>query len=154
MKTTLLSLLFATALGAQTLPTFKENLEPKNLLRMMQTTHSESQSSSMCGRQETMGSVRIIILCPNWPELRRVTGQTIFPDKRGLQIFVRTTDPTTQAFKVQVRFRLDGGEEQTVSEYTSVHPQYDSAVGWVLGDIEIIGVTVIELRETVKHELQ
>jgi hypothetical protein len=112
----------------------------------------KAEPSPLCGKEEYRGSLRILIMCPDWPAIRRVTGSTMFPNEKGAQVFVRTTDPATAAFSITLRYRKFGSE-RTENALTLVHPQYDSGAGWVLGDIEIVSVEVTELRETAKAVL-
>jgi hypothetical protein len=111
-----------------------------------------AQPPDLCGREQTSGTLTVRILCPDYPALRRLTGSTIFPDEKGQQVFVRSTDPTTKAFRIAMTYRKDGHLD-TVVKYADVHETYDSGAGWVLGDIEIVSVEVTELRETAKAVL-
>ena len=116
-------------------------------------TPSKAEPSIFCGKEEYRGSVRIFIICPDWPAIRRVTGSTMFPNEKGVQVFVRTTDPATAAFSITLRYRKFGSE-RTENALTLVHPQYDSGAGWVLGDVTIVAVEITELRESAKAEIR
>jgi hypothetical protein len=109
--------------------------------------------SALCGREERRGAVQIFITCPDWPALRRLSGSSLFPDERGVQVFVRSSDPTTVAFAVTVTYRK-GTDQVAVSDMAAVHPKYDSGVGWVVGDVELLAVDVAELRESSKVQVR
>lgn len=112
---------------------------------------SMAASAQVCGTERTVGAVRVQVICPDWPAMRKIAG-SVFPDEKGQQVLVRSSDPSTRAFRVSMTYRKDG-QTDTVVKYTDVHETYDSGVGWVLGDIDIIGIDVTELRETAKVSL-
>jgi hypothetical protein len=114
---------------------------------------AQAQPPDLCGREQTSGTLTVRILCPDYPALRRLTGSTIFPDEKGQQVFVRSTDPTTKAFRIAMTYRKDGHLD-TVVKYADVHETYDSGAGWVLGDVTIVAVEVTELRESAKAEIR
>ena len=107
---------------------------------------ANAQTPTLCGRESTVGSVRVLIICQDWPNMRAVTGFAGFPDQKGQQVFMRSSDPSVSGFRVYLTYRK-GGEETTVTQFAAVDPRYDSGVGWVLGDVEIIRVRVVELRD-------
>jgi hypothetical protein len=114
---------------------------------------ASAQPPDLCGREETHGSLKVRIQCVDYPSLRKLTGSPIFPDEKGQQVWVRSTDPNTKAFRIAMTYRKDGHLD-TVVKYTDVHETYDSGAGWVLGDVDILAVEVTELRETAKAELR
>ena len=105
-----------------------------------------ASAQTLCGRESTIGTVRVLIACPDWPNMRAVTGFTGFPDQTGQQVFMRSPDPSVTSFRVELTYRK-GTEEATVTQFAAVDPRMDSGVGWVLGDVEIVRVRVIELRD-------
>ena len=112
-----------------------------------------AQPPDLCGREQTSGTLTVRILCPDYPALRKLTGSPMFPDEKGQQVFVRSTDPTTRAFRIAMTYRKDGHLD-TVLKYADVHETYDSGAGWVLGDVQIVAVEVTELRESAKAEIR
>lgn len=117
------------------------------------TAVASAQPADLCGREETRGTLRVLVTCPDYPAIRKLTGSTMFPDEKGQQIFVRSTDPTTKAFRIAMTYRKDG-QIDTVVKYSDVHEAYDSGAGWVLGDVQIVAVEVTELRESSKAEIR
>ncbi len=117
------------------------------------TNIPQAATPDLCGREETRGSIRILVTCPDYPALRKLTGSPMFPDEKGQQIFVRSTDPSTKAFRIAMTYRK-GGHLDTVVKYSDAHETYDSGAGWVLGDVQIVAVEVTELRETAKAEIR
>ena len=107
---------------------------------------ASAQPLPLCGREQTIGTVRVLIACPDWANMRAVTGFAGFPDAKGQQVFMRSSDPSVTGFRVEMTYRK-GGEETTVVQFAAVDAKYDSGVGWVLGDVEIIRVRVTELRD-------
>jgi len=107
---------------------------------------ANAQAPTLCGRESTVGSVRVLIICQDWPAMRAATGFAGFPDLKGQQVFMRSTDPSVTGFRVNLTYRKEG-ETITVTLFSPVNDKYDSGVGWVLGDVEIITVRVIELRD-------
>lgn len=114
---------------------------------------ANAQPVDLCGREETRGTLRVMVTCPDYPAIRKLTGSTMFPDEKGQQVFVRSTDPTTKAFRIAMTYRKDGHLD-TVVKYADVHETYDSGAGWVLGDVTIVAVEVTELRESAKAEIR
>lgn len=107
---------------------------------------ASAQTPDLCGRESTIGTVRVLIACPDWPNMRAVTGFAGFPDAKGQQVFMRSSDPSVTLFRVDLTFRKQGAET-TVTQFAAVDPRMDSGVGWVLGDVEIVRVRVVELRD-------
>ena len=107
---------------------------------------ANAQTPTLCGRESTVGSVRVLIICQDWPAMRAATGFGGFPDAKGQQVFMRSTDPSVTSFRVELTYRK-GTEETTVTQFAAVDARYDSGVGWVLGDVEIVRVRVVELRD-------
>ena len=107
---------------------------------------ASAQPLPLCGRESTIGTVRVMVMCPDWAAMRAVTGFTGFPDAKGQQVFTRSSDPSVTAFRVDLTYRKQG-EETTVTQFAGVNPSMDSGVGWVLGDVEIVRVRVVELRD-------
>ena len=105
-----------------------------------------ASAQTLCGRESTIGTVRVMVICQDWPRMRAVSGFTGFPDQKGQQVFMRSSDPSVSGFRVGLTYRK-GGEETTVTQFAAVDPRMDSGVGWVLGDVEIIRVRVVELRD-------
>lgn len=100
-----------------------------------------SPSTPFCGREATIGALQYLIVCPDWPAIGAVSGSTIFGDKKGQQVFVRTSDPAVTGFLVTMRYRDDAGEH-VVAAYAAVDRVYYSGVGWALGEVEILGISV------------
>ena len=105
-----------------------------------------ASAQTLCGRESTSGTVRIMVICQDWPAMRAVSGFTGFPDAKGQQVFMRSSDPSVTSFRVELTYRK-GTEETTVTQFAAVDARYDSGVGWVLGDVEIVRVRVVELRD-------
>ena len=105
-----------------------------------------ASAQTLCGRESTSGTVRIMVICQDWPAMRAVSGFAGFPDAKGQQVFVRSSDPSVTSFRVDLTYRKSG-EEATVTQFAAVDARYDSGVGWVLGDVEIVRVRVVELRD-------
>lgn len=112
-----------------------------------------ASAQPLCGTERTIGTVRVHVVCPDWPAMRAMSGFTGFPDAKGQQVFVRSTDPAVTAFRVTMRYRKDGAES-AVTQFADVDARYDSGVGWVLGDVEILGVEVVELREAARAKVE
>ena len=55
-------------------------------------------------------------------------------------------ESTVGSVRVELTYRK-AGETTTVTSFSAVNDKYDSGVAWVLGDVEIITVRVIELRD-------
>ena len=107
---------------------------------------ANAQTPTLCGRESTIGTVRVMIICQDWPAMRAVSGFAGFPDAKGQQVFIRSSDPSVTSFRVDLTYR-NAGETTTVTSFSPVNDKYDSGVGWVLGDVEIITVRVTELRD-------
>lgn len=107
---------------------------------------ANAQTPTLCGRESTVGSVRLLIACADWANMRAVTGFAGFPDAKGQQVFMRSSDASVSGFRVDLTYRK-AGEETTVTQFAAVAPRMDSGVGWVLGDVEIVRVRVVELRD-------
>lgn len=122
-------------------------------LWMVFAVAANAQAADLCGRIETRGTTSIRVQCIDYPGLRKLTGSTMFPDQKGQQVWVRSTDPTTKAFRIAMTYRKDGHLD-TLVKYTDVHETYESGAGWVLGDVQIVAVEVTELRESAKAELR
>jgi len=116
------------------------------LMAMWAVAASAQPLPGICGTDRTIGSVHVLVACPDWPSMRAVTGFAGFPDAKGQQVFVRSSDPAVIGFRISMTYRKNG-EESTVIQFADVVPRMDSGVGWVLGEIEIVRVRVIELRD-------
>ncbi len=110
-------------------------------------------SSDLCGRETRTATGYVRVQCIDYPMLRRTTGATMFPDQKGQQVWVRSSDPTVKAYRIAMTYRK-AGHLDTVVQFAEVHPTYDSGASWVLGDIEIVSVEVTELRESAKVAVQ
>lgn len=112
-------------------------------------TVASAQPSDLCGRETKTATGYVRVQCIDYPMLRKTTGATMFPNEKGQQVWVRSSDPTIRAYRIAMTFRKDGHLD-TLVKYTDAHETYESGAGWVLGEVEIVAVEVTELRESAK----
>jgi hypothetical protein len=112
-------------------------------------TVAAAQPSDLCGRETKTATGYVRVQCIDYPMLRKTTGATMFPNEKGQQVWVRSSDPTIRAYRIAMTYRRNGHLD-TVVQFAEVHPTYDSGASWVLGEIEIVSVEVTELRESAK----
>jgi|GEM_PF-2255242 hypothetical protein len=110
---------------------------------------ASAQPSDLCGRETKTATGYVRVQCIDYPMLRKTTGATMFPNEKGQQVWVRSSDPTIRAYRIAMTFRKDGHLD-TLVKYTDAHETYESGAGWVLGEVEIVAVEVTELRESAK----
>jgi hypothetical protein len=84
--------------------------------------------------------------------MRRITGMTLFPDKKAQQIWIASSDSSITGYRVAIRYREAGREVEAV-QYVDRLPQPESAAFWLLGDVEVVGVTVLELRAALESRV-
>lgn len=100
-----------------------------------------------CGRNWTTPSGWVSVVCVDYDALARATGATMLFGK-SQQVWVKSDDATIKGFRVTLRYRKNGAAEEVV-QYTDRHPVYASGAVWTLGDVEIVGVVVMEVREAI-----
>jgi len=102
-----------------------------------------------CGRSWTTPTGWVSVVCVDYDALARATGATMLFG-RSQQVWVKSNDATIRGFRVSLRYRKNGAAEEVV-QYTDRHPVYASGALWTLGDVEIVGVVVMEVREAISY---
>ena len=103
-----------------------------------------------CGEQYRTQTGWVSVVCVDYPAIRAKTGATMFPDVKGQQVWVTSNDATVKGFRVVLRYRENGAAKEVI-RYTDRHPVYASGAMWLLGDVDIVGVTVTEVREAISY---
>ena len=107
-------------------------------------------AQAKCGEEYRTQTGGVAVVCVDYPAMRARTGAALFPDVKGQQVWVSSSDATVKGFRVVLRYR-DNGAAKEVVQYTDRHPVYASGATWLLGDVDIVGVTVTEVREAISY---
>jgi hypothetical protein len=109
--------------------------------------------ADLCGQQRNTSTGYVRVTCVDYPAMRRMTGMTLFPDKKAQQIWIASSDASITGFRVVIRYR-EGGRDMEAAQYIDRLPQPESAAFWLLGDVQILAVTATELRPTIVATLE
>jgi hypothetical protein len=108
--------------------------------------------ADLCGQQRNTATGYVRVTCVDYPAMRRITGMTLFPDKKAQQIWIASSDSSITGYRVAIRYREAGREVEAV-QYVDRLPHPESAAFWLLGDVEVVGVTVLELRAALESRV-
>jgi hypothetical protein len=109
--------------------------------------------ADLCGQQRNTSTGYVRVTCVDYPAMRRMTGMTLFPDKKAQQIWIASSDASITGFRVAIRYR-EGGRDMQAAQYIDRLPQPESAAFWLLGDVQVLAVTVTELRPAIVATLE
>jgi hypothetical protein len=109
--------------------------------------------ADLCGQQRNTATGYVRVMCVDYPAMRRITGMTLFPDKKAQQIWIASSDASITGYRVAIRYR-DAGRDIETAQYIDRLPQPESAAFWLLGDVQILAVTVTELRPAIVATLE
>jgi hypothetical protein len=108
--------------------------------------------ADLCGQQRNTATGYVRVTCVDYPAMRRITGMTLFPDRKAQHVWIASSDASITGYRVAIRY-WEGGRELEAVQYVDRLPQPESAAFWLLGDVEVVGVTVIELRAAVESRV-
>ena len=109
--------------------------------------------ADLCGQQRNTATGYVRVTCVDYPAMRRITGMTLFPDRKAQHIWIASSDTSVTGYRVAIRYR-DAGRELEAAQYIDRLPQPESAAFWLLGDVQILAVTVTELRPAIVATLE
>ena len=109
--------------------------------------------ADLCGQQRITATGYVRLMCVDYPAMRRMTGMPIFPDRKAQQVWIASSDTSITGYRVAIRYREAGREIEAV-QYVDRLPQPESAAFWLLGDVQILAVTVTELRPAIVATLE
>jgi hypothetical protein len=109
--------------------------------------------ADLCGQQRNTATGYIRVTCVDYPAMRRITGMTLFPDRKAQQIWIASSDASITGYRVAIRYR-EAGREVEAAQYIDRLPQPESAAVWLLGDVQVLAVTVTELRPAIVATLE
>jgi len=109
--------------------------------------------ADLCGQQRNTATGYVRVMCVDYPAMRRITGMTLFPDKKAQQIWIASSEASITGYRVAIRYR-DAGRDIETAQYIDRLPQPESAAFWLLGDVQILAVTVTELRPAIVATLE
>jgi hypothetical protein len=109
--------------------------------------------ADLCGQQRNTATGYVRVTCVDYPAMRRITGMTLFPDKKAQQVWIASSDASITGYRVAIRYR-DAGRDIETAQYIDRLPQPESAAFWLLGDVQILAVTVTELRPAIVATLE
>ena len=109
--------------------------------------------ADLCGQQRNTATGYVRVMCVDYPAMRRITGMTLFPDRTAQHIWIASSDTSITGYRVAIRYREAGREVEAV-QYVDRLPQPESAAFWLLGDVQILAVTVTELRPAIVATLE
>ena len=109
--------------------------------------------ADLCGQQRNTATGYVRVTCVDYPAMRRITGMALFPDRKAQQIWIASSDASITGFRVVIRYR-DAGRELQAAQYIDRLPQPESAAFWLLGDVQVLAVTVTELRPAIVATLE
>ena len=109
--------------------------------------------ADLCGQQRNTSTGYVRVTCVDYPAMRRITGMTLFPDRKAQQIWIASSDASITGYRVTIRYR-EGGREVEAAQYIDRLPQPESAAFWLLGDVQVLAVTVTELRPAIVATLE
>ncbi len=110
-------------------------------------------ANAKCGEEYKTQTGWVSVVCVDYPAIRAKTGATMFPDIKGQQVWVTSSDTSITGYRVAIRYR-DAGRELEAAQYIDRLPQPESAAFWLLGDVQILAVTVTELRPAIVATLE
>lgn len=119
------------------------------LLALMALTLWAVAASAACGTEHRTQTGWVSVVCVDYPAMRAKMG-LMFPEAKGQQVWVKSSDATVKGFRVTLRYREEGAAKEVV-QYTDRHPVYASGATWLLGDVEVTGVSVMEVREAITY---
>jgi hypothetical protein len=105
--------------------------------------------ADLCGQQRITATGYVRVMCVDYPAMRRITGMPIFPDRTAQQIWIASSDTSITGYRVAIRYREAGREVEAI-QYVDRLPHTESAAFWLLGEVEVVGVTVVELRAAIE----
>jgi hypothetical protein len=108
--------------------------------------------ADLCGQQRNTATGYVRVMCVDYPAMRRITGMTLFPDKKAQQIWIASSDTSITGYRVAIRYREAGREIEAI-QYVDRLPHPESAAFWLLGEVEVVGVTVVELRASLENRV-
>jgi hypothetical protein len=108
--------------------------------------------ADLCGQQRITATGYVRVMCVDYPAMRRITGMPIFPDRKAQQIWIASSDASITGYRVAIRYREAGREVEAV-QYVDRLPHPESAAFWLLGEVEVVGVTVVELRASLESRV-
>jgi hypothetical protein len=108
--------------------------------------------ADLCGQQRITATGYVRVMCVDYPAMRRMTGMPIFPERKAQQIWIASSDTSITGYRVAIRYREAGREVEAI-QYVDRLPHPESAAFWLLGEVEVIGVTVVELRAAVESRV-
>jgi hypothetical protein len=108
--------------------------------------------ADLCGQQRNTATGYVRVTCVDYPAMRRITGMTLFPDRKAQQVWIASSDSSITGYRVAIRYR-EAGRELEAAQYVDRLPQPESAAFWLLGDVEVVGVTVVELRAALESRV-
>jgi hypothetical protein len=109
--------------------------------------------ADLCGQQRNTSTGYVRVTCVDYPAMRRMTGMTLFPDRKAQQIWIASSDANITGFRVVIRYR-EGGRDMQAAQYIDRLSQPESAAFWLLGDVQVLAVTVTELRPAIVATLE
>jgi hypothetical protein len=108
--------------------------------------------ADLCNQQRNTATGYVRVMCVDYPAMRRITGMPIFPDRKAQQIWIASSDTSITGYRVAIRYR-EGGREVEAVQYVDRLPHPESAAFWLLGEVEVVGLTVVELRAAVESRV-
>jgi hypothetical protein len=109
--------------------------------------------ADLCGQQRNTATGYVRVTCIDYPAMRRITGMTLFPDRKAQHIWIASSDTSITGYRVAIRYR-DAGRDLEAAQYIDRLPQPETAAFWLLGDVQILAVTVTELRPAIVATLE
>ena len=109
--------------------------------------------ADLCGQQRNTATGYVRVMCVDYPAMGRITGMTLFPDRKAQHIWIASSDTSVTGYRVAIRYR-DAGRELEAAQYIDRLPQPESAAFWLLGDVQVLAVTVTELRPAIVATLE
>jgi hypothetical protein len=109
--------------------------------------------ADLCGQQRNTATGYVRVACVDYPAMRRMTGMTLFPDRKAQHIWIASGDTSITGYRVIIRYR-EGGRDLEAAQYIDRLPQPESAAFWLLGEVQILAVTVTELRPAIVATLE
>jgi hypothetical protein len=109
--------------------------------------------ADLCGQQRNTATGYVRVTCIDYPAMRRITGMTLFPDRTAQHIWIASSDTSITGYRVAIRYR-DAGRDIEAAQYIDRLPQPETPAFWLLGDVQILAVTVTELRPAIVATLE
>jgi hypothetical protein len=108
--------------------------------------------ADLCGQQRITATGYVRVMCVDYAAMRRSTGMPMFPDRKAQHIWIASSDTSITGYRVAIRYREAGREVEAV-QYVDRLPHPESAAFWLLGEVEVVGLTVVELRAAVESRV-